>query len=121
MREMAGFCEGSSVRMQINAEKSGVTHTQGAVFFRYKLLNRPDFKNKAVGIGHTRMVFGVPVERLMKRYADKGFLQEAKKGDRDKYVARYQPNYAFLQPYFLIGRYNAVVKGGFVRFLLVAD
>lgn len=115
VQEIVGFCEGDSLRMQINADKSGVRHVhQGVLFLGYKIFNRPGFKNAGPGkqrAKHTRMMFGVPIERLVKRYAEKGFLQKAKKGNQEKYVARYQTKYVSLQPYFLISRFNAVVNG----------
>ena len=115
VQEIVGFCEGDSLRMQINAEKSGVRHVhQGVLFLGYKIFNRPGFRSTGLGkqrAKHTRMMFGVPIERLVKRYAEKGFLQKAKKGNQDKYVARYQTKFVFLQPYYLISRYNAVVRG----------
>lgn len=115
VQEIVGFCEGDSLRMQINAEKSGVRHVhQGVLFLGYKIFNRGCLSRptgRKQRAKHTRMMFGVPIERLVKRYAEKGFLQKAKKGNQDKYVARYQTKFVSLQPYYLISRFNAVVRG----------
>lgn len=114
VQEIVWFCEGYALKMQINPENSGIRHvSDGVIFLGYKLfLNRslplPAFGEQRAK--HTRMMFGVPIERLLKRYAEKGFVRK-RKGTRDKYVARYQTKFVGLPPYLVITRYNAVVRG----------
>nr|YP_010337516.1 putative reverse transcriptase/maturase [Dixoniella grisea]UNJ17101.1 putative reverse transcriptase/maturase [Dixoniella grisea] len=114
MQEIIGFCEGDELAMQINIEKSGIKHiSTGVLFLGYKVFlnehTRKIFNEQR--IKHTRLMFGVPVEQLCKRYAEKGFLQKAKKGYQNKYVARAQSKYYSLEPTYMIRRYNMVVTG----------
>jgi group II intron reverse transcriptase/maturase len=115
VQEIVWFCEGDSLRMQINPEKSGIRHiTDGVIFLGYKLFLKQTHRDVTLGeqrAKHTRMMFGVPTERLMKRYAEKGFFQKAKKGKQNKYVARYQSKFVGMTQLGVITRYNSIVKG----------
>jgi hypothetical protein len=113
VQEIVWFCEGDSLRMQINPEKSGIRHiTDGVIFLGYKLFLKQNHRELGEQRAkHTRIMFGVPIERLIKRYAEKGFFQKAKKGKQNKYVARYQSKFVGMTPLGVITRYNNIVKG----------
>lgn len=115
VQRLAAFIESGSLAMQINPEKSGIRHiSDGVTFLGYRLFLQQTHRQFGVGeqrAKHTRMMFGVPVERLLARYADRGFFQKARKGTRDKYVARHQSKFVALPPHLVVARYNSVVRG----------
>ena len=114
LAEILWFCE-SELKMGINPDKTGIRHrSQGVMFLGYKIWL--DANNTVSSSGpsratRTRLMFSVPVAQLFKKYADKGFFTKARKGTVDKYVARRQDKWLFLKPYFIVQRYNSVVRG----------
>jgi RNA-directed DNA polymerase len=117
LQQIAAFVE-QHLNMKLHEKKSGVKHHEnGVIFLGYHLHGRYEAKiqyNNATG-QRTRsnwIKFGIPVERLFKRYAEKGFFQKAKKGNQDKYVARRLDKWIFLPSDLdVIRRYNAVASG----------
>jgi len=117
LQQIAAFVE-QHLKMKLHEKKSGVKHHEnGVIFLGYHLHGNYEAKiqyNNATG-QRTRsnwIKFGIPVERLFKRYAEKGFFQKAKKGNQDKHVARRLDKWIFLPSDLdVIRRYNAVASG----------
>nr|WAK85011.1 hypothetical protein [Amicula sp. isolate GU52X-4 cfCalB7] len=74
-----------SLGMQLNLEKSGVKHYEkGTLFLGFKIYGDYGFnvkwrKNKdghSQRVGDVVLKFGIPLERLFERYADRGFFQK---------------------------------------------
>jgi retron-type reverse transcriptase len=118
LTEILWFCE-AELKMGVNSEKTGISHkSQGVMFLGYKIWQQGE---TTVGCGNyqrrsrTRLMFTIPVHKLFKKYSDKGFFIRAKKGNLggtgERTVARRQDKWLFLKPYYIIHRYNAVVRG----------
>jgi group II intron reverse transcriptase/maturase len=114
LAEILWFCE-LELKIGINPDKSGIRHkSQGVMFLGYKVWldeNNTVSSSRPWRSLRTRLMFSVPVAKLFKKYADKGFFMKARKGERDKYVARRQDKWLFLKPFFIIQRFNSVVRG----------
>lgn len=104
--------------MGMNPEKTGIRHkTQGVLFLGYKVW----MNEMTIGVAErqrrtrTRLMFTIPVQKLFKKFSEKGFFFRAKKGNKkgsgERIVARRQDKWLFLQPYFIVQRFNAVVRG----------
>ena len=110
-----------SLGIRLNIEKSGVKHHEkGTLFLGFKIYGDYGFnvkwrKNKdghSQRMGDAVLKFGIPLERLFKRYADRGFFQRVKKKKSEKFVGRRQDKWLFLDhEYDIIQRYNSVVRG----------
>ena len=114
LAEILWFCE-SELKMGMNPDKTGIRHrSQGVMFLGYKVWLDANVTVASSGPSRTtrtRLMFSVPVSKLFKKYADKGFFTKARKGTVDKYVARRQDKWLYLKPYFIVQRYNSVVRG----------
>ena len=104
------------IKMEIHPEKSGIEHhSDGVLFLGYRLLGRYDDNVKWDGIQRrvsNRVKFSIPTRKLIKKYAEKGFLQIAKKGKNTKYVAKRVDKWIFLAgDNVVINRFNAVLRG----------
>ncbi len=80
--------------MLLHKHKSGIRHHEdGTLFLGYHLLAnyegmshfRPEEQRR---IRSSNVQFEVPLRRLLKKYAEKGFLTVAKKGNHVKYVGK---------------------------------
>ena len=114
MQEILLFCE-SELKMGVNPSKTGVRHkAEGVIYLGYKIwLNSGTIPSK---VGEKRksrsnMMFTVPVEKLYKTYANKGFFQRVKNNNRETYAGRRQDKWLFAPPYTIIQKYNAVTRG----------
>lgn len=110
------FAVDKELKMLTHPKKSGVKHhSDGVLFLGYNLLGKYDDK---LNLGKTqrqvsnRIKFSIPTKRLIKRYANKGFLQIAKKGKNTKYVGRRVDKWIYLpEDALVIKRFNAVLRG----------
>lgn len=121
LQYIASFLE-SELSFSIHPDKSGVEHhTKGVIFLGYHLHGNYELKkqflkdedeNKIQRKRSNWMKFGIPIHKLFKKYADKGFFQKARKGKQDKYVARRADKWIFLHSDGeVVRRYNAVARG----------
>lgn len=107
----------NDLKMQVNVEKSGINHKQeGVMFLGYKKWLDKDITvhNRAKESQRrtrTSLKFTIPIERLFRKYAEKGFFQKPSRGKTQRLVARYQTKYVFMHPYHIIQRYNSIVRG----------
>lgn len=103
------------LNMQIHPDKSGIKHhSDGILFLGYRLLGNYDAKYNFDGQSRksNRIKFSVPTKKLIKRYADKGFMQVAKKGKNFKYVGKRVDKWIFLPADSeVVKRFNAVIRG----------
>lgn len=110
-----------SLGMRLNIDKSGVKHHEkGTLFLGFKIYGDYGFnvkwrKNKdghSQRVGNVVLKFGIPLEKLFERYADRGFFQKVKKKKSGKFVGRRQDKWLFLDhEYDIIQRFNSVVRG----------
>lgn len=118
---IAYFLE-NELEYKIHSEKSGILHHEkGVIFLGYHLHGNYEVKanvlrdetgNITQRSRSNWIKFGIPVAKLFKRYADKGFFQKAKKGNQIKYVARRADKWLFLtSDTELVRRFNAVARG----------
>ncbi|MEO1374953.1 MAG: reverse transcriptase domain-containing protein [Cyanobacteria bacterium J06635_10] len=113
LQEVFYFCE-STLLMGLNADKTGIAHKEdGIMFLGYKIWldSNMSIEGDLKRASRTRMKFTIPVERLYKKYSEKGYFQKGKKNKGSRHVARKQDKYVFMEPYIIIQRYNAVVRG----------
>ena len=107
----------NDLKMQVNVEKSGINHKQdGVMFLGYKIWLDKDItvRNSAEEPQRrtrTCVKFSIPIERLFRKYAEKGFFQKPRWGKTKRLVARYQTKYVFMHPYHILQRYNSIVRG----------
>jgi group II intron reverse transcriptase/maturase len=111
----------SHLGMELNMEKSGVKHHEkGTLFLGFKIYGdygfnvkwRTNKDGKSQRVGDVVLKFGIPLERLFERYADRGFFQKVKNKKSEKFVGRRQDKWLFLDnEYEIIQRYNSVVRG----------
>lgn len=107
-----------SLGMILNIEKTNVKHHEkGVMFLGYHIygnygVNVKWTKEKSQRIGDVVLKFAIPLERLFKRFTDRGFFQIVKNKKSSKYVGRRQDKWLFLNTdYEVILRYNSVVRG----------
>jgi group II intron reverse transcriptase/maturase len=104
------------LKMEIHPEKSGVRHhSDGVLFLGYNLFGEYDkkynFGEKQRHLSN-RIKFSIPTQKLIKKYAGKGFLQKAKKGKNLKYVARRIDKFLHLVgDNVVINRFNSILRG----------
>lgn len=104
------------LKMEIHPEKSGVKHhSDGVLFLGYNLFGKYDDKYNFGGKQRhlsNRIKFSIPTQKLIKKYAGKGYLQKAKKGKNQKYVARRVDKYLYLVgDNVIINRFNSISRG----------
>ena len=114
LQETLLFCEGI-LKMGVNSGKTRIRYkTEGTLYLGYRIhLNRNTIESSAneTRKTRTRMMFSVPLEKLFKKYATKGFLRRSENKNTERYVGRRQDKYCHMQPYDIISRYNSVVRG----------
>ena len=114
LAEVLNFCE-STLKMGVNPEKTALRHKEdGVIYLGYKIWLNKDLAvrtSDAQRHVRTRMKFSIPIERLYKKYASKGFFQKGKRNNTTRYVARKQNKFLFLEPYFIVQRFNSIVRG----------
>ena len=104
--------------LKLNTKKSSVKyHEKGTLFLGYKITGNYGLKlrwskdNKQ----RVRMVtlkYGVPLENLLERYAERGFLQRSGKTGSDRFVGRRQDKWLFLKSdKEVVDRFNSVIRG----------
>lgn len=117
LQEVLYFCE-VELKMGINPNKTRVVHkTKGVLYLGYKIWLKKEASRKT-GFGkqrasRTQLYFTIPIGRLYNKYVNKGFFMLAKKGNRVKWVPRRQDKFLFMEPYFIINKYNSIVRGLF--------
>jgi group II intron reverse transcriptase/maturase len=117
LQQAAYFLE-SELKLQMHPTKSGVKHHEkGTLFLGYHLHGNYRLKpqyNKELG-QRTRsnwIKFGIPVRKIFKRFAEKGFFQIAKKGKQTRYVARRVDKWLFLpSDEAVVHKFNSVARG----------
>lgn len=107
--------------MTLNTEKSGVKHHEkGTLFLGFKIYGdygfnvkwRKNKKGQSQRVEDVVLKFGIPLERLFERYADRGFFQKVKNKKSEKFVGRRQDKWLFLDSgYEIIQRFNSVIRG----------
>jgi group II intron reverse transcriptase/maturase len=117
LQEIAAFLE-LDLHMLLHKDKSGIRHhEEGTLFLGYHLLGnyegrshfRPEQQRRTRS---SNVNFEVPLRRLLKKYAEKGFLTVAKKGNNVKYVARRVDKFLMLPSDLeVVRRFNAVARG----------
>lgn len=114
MQEILLFCE-AILRMGINPEKTGIRHKKdGVIYLGYKLHLHSN--SIPVGAGQPRktrnsVMFSVPLGRLFKTYAKKGFFQRSMNKNTERYVGKRQDKWLFMSLYDIVMRYNSIVRG----------
>ena len=107
----------NDLKMEVNVEKSSIKHKEeGVMFLGYKIWldrditvrNGPDESQRRTRTG---LKFTIPIERLFRKYAEKGFFQKPSRGKTKRLVARYQTKYVFMHPYHIVQRYNSLIRG----------
>lgn len=112
----------NELEFQIHPSKSGIVHhSKGVIFLGYHLhgnyeakntLNRDADGNILQRKRSNWIKFGIPLHKIFKRYADKGFFQKARKGKQIKLVARRMDKWLFLtSDKEVVKRFNAVARG----------
>nr|WAK85034.1 putative maturase [Amicula sp. isolate GU52X-4 cfCalB7] len=106
--------------MAINTGKTNVRHHEKGVYFLgYKIWKKYDLNVKwkaSILRGNqryesARLNFSVPLEKLFIRYAERGFLQKAKKNTADKFVGKRQDKWLFLtDDAAIVQRFNNVFE-----------
>jgi RNA-directed DNA polymerase len=104
------------LKMEIHPEKSGVKHhSDGVLFLGYNLFGKYDDKYNFGGKQRhlsNRIKFSIPTQKLIKKYAGKGYLHKAKKGKNQKYVAKRVDKYLYLVgDNVVINRFNSILRG----------
>ena len=107
--------------MTLNRDKSGVKHHEkGILFLGFKIYGDYGFNVKqrtnkdgsTQRVGDVVLKFGIPLERLFKRFADRGFFMKVKNKKSEKFVGRRVDKWLFLNnEYDIIQRFNSVVRG----------
>lgn len=107
--------------MTLNIDKSGVKHHEkGTLFLGFRIFGNYGFKIKqrtnkdgsTQRVGDVVLKFGIPLERLFERYADRGFFQRVKNKKSEKFVGRRVDKWLFLDnEYEIIQRFNSVTRG----------
>ena len=107
--------------MTLSIDKSGVKHHEkGTHFLGFKIFGNYGFNVKwrtnkdgsTQRVGDVVLKFGIPLERLFERYADRGFFQKVKNKKSEKFVGRRVDKWLFLDSeYEIIQRFNSVVRG----------
>ncbi len=104
--------------MCLHPNKSGVKHhKQGTIFLGYHLLGCYEAKyqfseERGQRVRSNWIKFNIPVQRILKKYSEKGFVQIAKKGGNHKYVARRLDKWLMLPSDLeVVRRFNAVARG----------
>jgi retron-type reverse transcriptase len=107
--------------MALNIEKSGVKHHEnGTLFLGFKIFGnygsnvkwRTNKDGSTQRVGDVVLKFGIPLERLFERYADRGFFQKVKNKKSEKFVGRRVDKWLFLDnEYEIIQRFNSVTRG----------
>jgi len=88
--------------MELNPEKTGVKHHEkGTLFLGYKITGNYNFnlrfsKDKKQIVGQVTLKYGIPLERLFERFAEKGFFMKSAKTKSNRYVGRRQDKWLFL-------------------------
>jgi len=107
--------------MTLSKEKSGVKHHEkGTLFLGFKIFGNYGFNVKqrtnkdgsTQRVGDVVLKFGIPLERLFERYADRGFFQKVKNKKSEKFVGRRVDKWLFLDnEYEIIQRFNFITRG----------
>jgi group II intron reverse transcriptase/maturase len=107
--------------MTLNKAKTQVRHHEKGVYFLgYKIWKKYGLNVKwgTDSLGRNRrnesarLNFSVPLDKLFLRYAERGFLQKAKKKSADKFVGRRQDKWLFLaDDAAIVHRFNSVLRG----------
>jgi hypothetical protein len=107
--------------LEFNIHKSGVVHHEkGVEFLGYKiwkkyglkqklLTNKKGFKKREES---NKLNFSVPLEKLFRRFAERGFLKQSSLGRESRWVGRRQDKWIFLtSDQEIVRRFNLVISG----------
>jgi len=103
------------LQLKLLSEKPSVQHhVDGVLFLGYYLFGRYSqkyYSNEKQCELSNRVKFFIPINKLTKKYVEKGFLQKAEKGKKLKYVARRVNHYVFLtNDSCVLSRFNFILK-----------
>ena len=105
-------------KLDLNMEKTNVKHHEkGTLFLGYRIignygLNLRWSKGNKQRVGMVTLKFGVPLEQLLERYAERGFLQRTAKTNSNRFVGRRQDKWLFLKSdKEVIERFNSIIRG----------
>lgn len=107
--------------MNFNIEKTNVVYYEkGVVFLGYKIWKKYGLKQKLKtdkkGFKKreesNRLNFGVPLEKLFNRFAERGFFKKSSYGRSERWVGRRQDKWLFLNSdQEIVYRFNSVIMG----------
>ena len=104
-------------KLEVNPNKVEITHHKKRVLFLgYTIKSHYDLnlkwnKDRGQRVVGITLKLGIPLERLLTRFANKGFFQMACKGKAHKLVARRQDKWLFMKDVDIIKRFNSIVRG----------
>lgn len=115
--QLISFYLKSVLELEVNVEKTNTKHHKdGIIFLGYLVLgnyarnvmSNTDIQRRS----SNALTFKIPLQKLLKRFKERGFIQVAKKGNNVKYVARRLDKWLFLSSDTeIIRRYKAVMTG----------
>nr|QFP99063.1 cytochrome c oxidase subunit 1 [Rhizaria sp.] len=115
--EVSNFTS-SYLNMTLNIDKTNVKHHEkGTLFLGYRITGNYGLvqnwsANKVQRVGQVTLKYGIPLERLFERYAERGFFQKSSKTNSKRFVARRQDKWLFLwSDKEVINRFNSVIRG----------
>nr|YP_009159736.1 hypothetical protein [Pyropia nitida]AKQ53242.1 hypothetical protein [Pyropia nitida] len=115
--QLISFYLKSVLELDVNVEKTNIKHHKdGIIFLGYLILGnyaRNIISNTDVQRRSSNaLTFKIPLQKLLKRFKERGFIQVAKKGNNVKYVARRLDKWLFLASDIeIVRRYKAVMTG----------
>lgn len=102
----------------LNMDKTHVKHHEkGTLFLGYRITGNYGFhlrwsKDNKQRVGMVTLKFGVPLARILERFAERGFLQRTVKTNSNRFVGRRQNKWLFLKSdKEVIARFNSVIRG----------
>lgn len=117
LQEIAAFLE-MDLYLNLHPDKSGIAHHEdGVLFLGYKLIGNYEGKyqyneDQKQRTRSNKIKFRVPIKQLLKKYAEKGLITIAKKGNNTKYVGRRADKFLMLPSDLeVVKRFNAIAKG----------
>lgn len=106
------------LNMTLNINKTNIKHHEkGTLFLGYNIIGNYGLVqnwsvNKVQRVGQVTLKFGVPLERLFERYAERGFFQKSSKTNSKRFVGKRQDKWLFLwSDKEVINRFNTVIRG----------
>lgn len=111
-------------KLDVNPDKVQITHYKHWVLFLgYKIkghyyLNVKWEKHWGQRVNGITLKLNIPLERLLTRFAERGFFQLARKGNAPRLAARRQDKYLFMRDIDIVKRFSSIVKNIFNYYCL---